>query len=121
MRAHFAGNEAIVSVRDTGVGFPVTESSHIFDMFVQLNSTQGDASAGLCIGLTLVRSLVELHGGRVRTCSDGPGKGATFTISLPTVPAPETALDAPTRARSASGSYSRRRGACARGTARVSC
>ena len=76
-------SDAIVSIQDTGVGFPAAENRRIFDMFVQLDSARGDAGGGLGIGLTLVRSLVEMHGGRIDAHSAGAGAGATFTVRLP--------------------------------------
>lgn len=83
------GNEAVVKVRDTGIGIPADKLPHIFDLFTQVEYPQARAQGGLGIGLTLVRNLVELHGGTVQAKSPGPGKGSEFILRFP-------ALDAPT-------------------------
>ena len=61
----------------------------IFDLFVQSERSLDRSQGGLGIGLTLVRRLVELHGGSVQASSDGAGKGSTFTVRLPAIPAPK--------------------------------
>jgi signal transduction histidine kinase/ActR/RegA family two-component response regulator len=80
--AHRDGAEVVVSVRDTGIGIPPQMMPYVFEMF-----TRGTASraggGGLGIGLTLVRSLVAMHGGRVAVHSEGPGRGSEFVIRLP--------------------------------------
>jgi CheY-like chemotaxis protein len=76
--------EVAVSVRDNGIGIPKDEQGHVFDMFAQLQQPRGRTQGGLGIGLTLVKRLVELHGGRVDVASE-PGQGSTFTITLPTI------------------------------------
>lgn len=73
------GGQACVDVKDSGYGIPPELLDKMFDMFVQERSGGG----GLGIGLSLVRSLVELHGGRVSATSDGPGLGSVFTVELP--------------------------------------
>jgi signal transduction histidine kinase len=84
------GNEALVSVRDTGIGIAPEVLPHIFELFVQANRSSRRAVAGLGIGLALVRSLVESHGGRVTATSAGLGNGSVFTVHLPIfVPARE--------------------------------
>ena len=77
------GADALVRVSDTGSGLAPEMLESIFDMFVQVTDTAKTAQGGLGIGLTLVRSLVELHGGSVGASSDGLGRGATFTVRLP--------------------------------------
>ncbi len=77
------GDEAVVTVRDTGVGIPPEMLPRVFDMFTQVEGAARRAPGGLGIGLALVRSLVELHGGRVEAQSAGPGKGSVFTVRLP--------------------------------------
>lgn len=72
-----------VTVSDDGIGIPVDQLERVFDMFSQVESTVDRSRGGLGIGLSLVRHLVELHGGRVLAHSDGPGRGSTFTVSLP--------------------------------------
>ena len=80
-------DEAIVSVADTGVGIPKKMLPHVFDLFVQgdrtLDRTLGRDMGGLGIGLSLVRSLVELHGGEVEAHSEGEARGSRFVVRLP--------------------------------------
>ena len=78
----------MLAVRDTGVGIPADVLPTIFDLFVQSERSLDRSQGGLGIGLTLVRRLVELHGGTVHASSDGAGMGSTFTVRLPTIPAP---------------------------------
>jgi CheY-like chemotaxis protein len=70
-------------VRDTGLGIPSDRLGSIFDMFNQVDRSIERAQGGLGIGLTLVRRLVELHGGSVLATSDGPGRGSEFVVRLP--------------------------------------
>jgi len=72
----------VISVRDDGIGISPELLSRVFDMFVQLGSPP-DGQNSLGIGLTLVRSLVELHGGRVEARSEGRGRGSEFVVYLP--------------------------------------
>ncbi len=81
------GNRAMVSVKDNGVGISEEMLPRIFDMFVQAGPAPGRLDGGLGIGLTIVRRLVEMHGGTVEARSDGPGKGSEFTVFLPALPA----------------------------------
>ena len=76
--------EATVRIRDTGIGIAPDVLPHVFDLFVQADPSSRRADAGLGIGLALVRSLVERHGGRVTVVSAGPGHGSEFTVRLPT-------------------------------------
>jgi CheY-like chemotaxis protein len=86
-RIHLAAErqagEVLVSVRDTGVGIPAEMHDRIFEMLTQIDRTMERGYTGLGIGLTLVKSLVEMHGGRVEVESDGPGRGSTFRVRLP--------------------------------------
>ena len=75
--------QAIVSIRDTGVGIPPAMLGRVFDLFTQVDRSLTHAQSGLGIGLSLVKGLVELHGGTVEGHSEGPGKGSTFTVRLP--------------------------------------
>jgi signal transduction histidine kinase/CheY-like chemotaxis protein len=77
------GNRATVSVRDNGIGIAADQLPSVFDMFTQVNRSSRHAQGGLGIGLTLVRSLVALHGGRVEARSDGLGCGSEFIVELP--------------------------------------
>jgi signal transduction histidine kinase/CheY-like chemotaxis protein len=85
------GPEAVVRVTDSGAGIAPEMLDSIFDMFVQVSGTDRAAQGGLGIGLTLVKSLVELHGGRVEAASAGLERGATFTVRLPLAAAPARA------------------------------
>jgi signal transduction histidine kinase/integral membrane sensor domain MASE1/ActR/RegA family two-component response regulator len=76
-------DEAVVRVRDTGIGIAAEMRSRIFDLFVQAGRAHDRAQGGMGIGLTLVRSLVEMHGGSVAVHSDGPGQGSEFVVKLP--------------------------------------
>ena len=73
----------LVEVRDNGIGMLPTEQERAFDMFVQGERTPDRSLGGLGIGLALVRSLVELHGGSVHVSSAGHGMGSSFTVHLP--------------------------------------
>jgi two-component system CheB/CheR fusion protein len=76
-------NPAVIRVRDTGMGIPEEVLPHVFDLFVQGEQGRGRSRGGLGIGLTLVRQLVEMHGGQIEAHSDGPGKGSEFVLRLP--------------------------------------
>jgi signal transduction histidine kinase len=82
--------EVTLRVRDEGVGIPPEHLERIFDLFAQVDGTVGRAQGGLGIGLTLVRSLVELHGGRVEAHSAGPGRGSEFVVRLPLRPSADS-------------------------------
>lgn len=86
--ARLSGPELEITVRDNGAGIAPELLPHVFEMFQQGERTLDRAQGGLGIGLTLVQRLVVLHGGRVEARSDGPNHGSTFTVWLPTVPAP---------------------------------
>lgn len=77
------GDEVAVTVSDTGIGMSPEVLSTVFDMFAQGSSRDRPAKQGLGIGLTLARSLAELHGGSLTAESDGPGKGSRFTVRMP--------------------------------------
>lgn len=96
IRVRIDGANAVVEVRDQGMGLSDTAMLEIFDLFVQVHATGVQAQGGLGIGLSLVRQLVDIHGGTVGVTSDGPGKGSCFTVSLPRVEQPvEIASEAP--------------------------
>jgi len=75
--------EAVLRVRDTGRGIPKDMLDKVFDLFVQVSPTLDRSTGGLGLGLTLVKSLVELHGGRVSAHSDGTSRGSEFVVHLP--------------------------------------
>jgi signal transduction histidine kinase len=77
------GTNAVIRVRDTGVGIEAAMLSKVFDLFVQLDHTLGKSQGGLGIGLALVKRLVSMHGGSVAAHSEGLGKGSEFCVSLP--------------------------------------
>ncbi len=79
--------EAVVRVRDSGIGIPGELLPRVFDLFIQGQQGLDRSAGGLGIGLTLVRSLVEMHGGRIEANSGGTGSGSEFTIWLPLAPA----------------------------------
>ena len=78
-------NDAVVSVRDTGVGIPAHMLPRVFDIFTQVDRSIERSQGGLGIGLSLVKGLVEMHGGAVEARSDGHGMGSEFVIRLPVV------------------------------------
>jgi signal transduction histidine kinase/ActR/RegA family two-component response regulator len=78
--------EAVVRVRDTGVGISEDMLSRIFEPFTQVESSRKRSEGGLGLGLPLVRSLVELHGGTVEARSEGRGRGSEFVVRLPRLP-----------------------------------
>ncbi len=83
LSARREGGEAVVSVRDTGIGIAPEHLPHVFEMFSQVDSALDRSQGGLGIGLSLVRGLVEMHGGSVEARSEGPGKGSEFVVRLP--------------------------------------
>jgi len=88
VRVGAEGEEAVLSVRDTGIGIAADLLPRLFDIFIQGAVSLDRSEGGLGIGLSLVRHLVELHGGTIRAESDGPGCGSTFTVRLPLAEAP---------------------------------
>ncbi len=77
------GGEAVIRVRDDGIGVPADLLPHVFDLFTQADRSLDRSQGGLGIGLTLVRQLVHLHGGQVEARSGGSGLGSEFTVRLP--------------------------------------
>ena len=77
------GREAVVHVKDTGIGISHAMLPHVFDLFTQADSAHAHAHGGLGIGLSLVKDLVAMHGGTVQARSDGEGKGSEFVVRLP--------------------------------------
>jgi signal transduction histidine kinase len=80
---HACDGHAVVHIRDSGIGIAHEVLPHIFDLFVQADGAAARSRSGLGIGLALVRTLVELHGGNVTAVSAGLGQGSEFTVRLP--------------------------------------
>ena len=94
LTARADAQEVVIVVRDEGVGIDAELLPHVFDLFIQADRSLERRQGGLGIGLTLVRRLVEMHGGRVEVASGGAGRGSEFTIRLPRLavaPAPAAA------------------------------
>src|SRR5690606_31663289 len=85
LTASVHGGKLCLSVRDTGLGIEPAQQEQIFQMFTQLDRATQRGTAGVGIGLTLVRSLVQLHGGSIQVYSQGKGKGSEFRVLLPVV------------------------------------
>jgi signal transduction histidine kinase/ActR/RegA family two-component response regulator len=97
LSAERQGGVAVVRVRDTGIGIPALMLPHIFDLFTQVDRSLERSQGGLGIGLTLVKRLVEMHGGGVEARSEGPDQGSEFVVRLPVivmpaVPSPQPSL-----------------------------
>jgi signal transduction histidine kinase len=86
------GDRALVSVRDNGLGIATDQLASVFEMFTQVDRSNRLAQGGLGIGLTLVRSLVTMHGGTVEARSEGVGTGSEFIVSLPVLAGAARAL-----------------------------
>jgi PAS domain S-box-containing protein len=99
VRLRAVDGRAEVSVEDNGVGIPADFLPHVFELFRQRDSSNTRAHGGLGLGLSVVRHLVELHGGTVRAESAGEGRGAIFTVRLPVLKAgaviPRAAVEEP--------------------------
>jgi PAS domain S-box-containing protein len=76
-------NALVIRVQDTGIGLAPDQLTQVFEMFAQIPGAVEKSQGGLGIGLALARGLVRLHGGTLTAHSDGPGRGSTFTVSLP--------------------------------------
>ncbi len=101
-------DKAVLGVRDTGIGIPADLLPRVFDLFVQGDRSLDRTDGGLGIGLTLVKRLVELHGGSVGAASNGPEKGSEFTVRLPLMRGREVARGRPGEAVEALPSTRRR-------------
>ncbi len=87
LHADLDGKDVVLSVRDTGIGIPTDMLERVFEMFAQINRPQDETYAGLGIGLTLVKSLVDMHGGTVTVESEGENRGSVFRVRLPVLAA----------------------------------
>jgi CheY-like chemotaxis protein/two-component sensor histidine kinase len=83
LTAEWQGSEVMVTVKDNGIGIPADVQDGIFEMFTQIERPLEKGYQGLGIGLTLVKRLVEMHGGRIKVRSEGIGKGSEFRVRLP--------------------------------------
>src|SRR3984893_9174784 len=90
-------DEAVIAVQDNGVGIPAQALEQVFDMFSQVRSHEVRGVEGLGIGLSLVRTLVQMHCGTVRAFSEGPGRGSRFTVCLPLAEGPVAVVGAVSR------------------------
>lgn len=94
------GDDAVVTVRDFGIGIAPDMLSKVFEMFEQADGFSDKSQGGLGIGLTLVKRLVEMHGGRVEARSEGRGKGSEFVVCLPALTEPAATARQTRRAQS---------------------
>ncbi|TMQ70756.1 MAG: histidine kinase, partial [Candidatus Eisenbacteria bacterium] len=83
LQVRHEGIEVAISIRDSGSGIPAEMLPRVFDLFAQADGSSSRSQGGLGIGLTLVKMLVEMHGGTVEAHSAGNGMGSTFTVLLP--------------------------------------
>jgi PAS domain S-box-containing protein len=83
LHARRDGDGLVVAVADNGIGIAAEHLDHVFEIFGQVDSALERSQGGQGIGLSLVKGLVDMHGGRVSVHSDGPGQGSTFTVWLP--------------------------------------
>lgn len=93
VRVGVEGRGAVLEVQDTGIGMTWELITHVFDLFAQAAQSPDRADGGLGLGLTLVRDLVERHGGTVTARSGGHGRGSVFTVRLPAIKAPAPRVD----------------------------
>jgi CheY-like chemotaxis protein len=103
------GDDAVISVSDTGIGIPPEYLEDVFEVFSQVRVRQARSHGDLGIGLALVRRLAQMHGGSVSAFSDGIGTGSTFTVRLPAIPDTALAANASRGAQSALVSDSKAR------------
>ena len=88
IEASDGAGEALVAVRDNGIGIAADALPHVFEMFRQAEDSREQSQGGLGVGLTLVRRLIELHGGAIEAHSAGPGQGSEFVVRLPAAEPP---------------------------------
>ena len=93
IRSTYTDHSWILSVSDSGIGLAATDLTRVFECFVQIGSERAGKSTGLGLGLAIAATLVREHGGRIWAESEGPGKGATFKVELPTT-SPRRATEA---------------------------
>jgi signal transduction histidine kinase len=86
LSAHADGGRVVIEVSDTGEGLTADQLPHVFERFYRSDSARDRDHGGSGIGLTISKAIVEAHGGVISVRSDGAGRGATFTVSLPAAP-----------------------------------
>ena len=89
-----SADDVVIAIRDDGIGISDELLPKVFDLFVQSERTMDRAQGGLGIGLSVVKRLVEMHGGTVTAASAGTGRGSTFTIRIPRIGAPAPQIGA---------------------------
>ncbi|WP_028104368.1 ATP-binding protein [Pseudoduganella violaceinigra] len=109
VRAASDNGQAVISVRDSGIGIGADMLPHLFDKFVQAPQSLDRSRGGLGLGLSIARSLVQLHGGEIAAFSAGPGSGSEFTVRVPLAGQPEAAAPAPGAAPGHLSAVARRR------------
>ena len=102
------GDEGVVEVADDGIGIEPEMLPRVFELFTQADTSLDRSKGGLGLGLTLVRQLVTLHGGRVEAYSEGVGRGSRFVVRLPLIPAPAPAAPVTSLASPADAAAARR-------------
>jgi PAS domain S-box-containing protein len=95
LRAAHVGPTLRLTVQDTGKGIEPGYLPHVFEAFSQEDATFTRSHEGIGLGLSIVRSLVELHGGRIRAASEGAGRGATFVVEIPAIESARVTTDSP--------------------------
>ncbi len=108
LSASVSGNDLVFEVRDSGIGLTPEQLGGVFDMFSQVKSSQSRSEGGLGIGLTLVKGIVELHGGSIEANSAGLGLGSSFRVSLPIVRSAAAATTSPESSLTSTATHSRR-------------
>lgn len=107
LTAERQGSEIVISIKDNGMGVPADVLERVFEMFTRSERIKITHS-GLGIGLALVKSIIELHGGQVEARSEGPDRGAEFSVKLPLMLEATSTMQQPVRSRSAANSCKRR-------------
>ncbi len=97
------GDDVVIRVKDAGIGITPEKLPEIFQLFNQADHSSARSEGGLGIGLTIVRKLIEMHGGQITATSEGLGKGSTFTVRLPSAMRPVPAIAVGKRPNDASG------------------
>ena len=89
------GPEAVIRIRDTGIGLAPNQLTQVFELFAQIDPSLERGAGGLGVGLSLAKTFVDLHNGTIEAFSEGLGRGSEFVVRLPALPSKETARDVP--------------------------